>query len=191
MPELFPVFVGITGKREFSENRQIAKELEQQVRGRLSQAFTYIEGQLPDALKILLTGAAVGADLIAAEEVLFSQAVDGLPRKNWLVVAVLPFAENLFQQDFRPDEWERFRRVADNTRTLVWTLPPLRVGKDGKPFDAADLERGSELTEFQKDIRRRHYEQVGLWIADQADVLIGVMSASEPADKVGGTGRIT
>src|SRR6185295_3050974 len=120
MPEHFPIFVGITGKRKFSDDAEIAKQLEDGVRKRLSKTFEYIESRLPIAPKILLTGGAIGADLIAAEELLFPSS--GIHRKHWLVAVILPFEEVLFQQDFNTDEWERYRRVTSDPRTLVWEL---------------------------------------------------------------------
>jgi hypothetical protein len=189
MPEMFPFFLGITGKRSFSDDERAAARIEDDVRDRLAKVFAYLDKELPGTPKILLTGAAAGADLIAAEEILFPKN----PRRaaaDWLVVAVLPFDQRLFEQDFTPEEWRRFKHVIDDPRTLEWVLPNLKSGKDGLPFNPGDLERSKQATEFQKDVRRRHYEQVGLWIADHANVLIGVMSKSEKAEKLGGTARI-
>ena len=187
MPEHFPIFVGITGKRKFSDDAEIAKQLEDGVRHRLSKTFEYIESRLPIAPKILLTGGAIGADLIAAEELLFPSS--GIHRKHWLVAVILPFEEALFQQDFNTDEWERYRRVTSDPRTLVWELPLLRWGTDNQPLNREDIERPGK-TEFQRDARRRHYEQVGLWISDQSNILVGVMPANEQPKNIGGTARI-
>ena len=188
MPEAFPFFVGITGKREFSKGPEIAADCMRSVRERLAKIYDYLERELPSTPKILLTGAAAGADIVAAEEVLFPLSQQ--PRKNWLVLAILPFKRAMFQQDFESDEWSKFERIVANPRTLEWELPNLRTGDGGRPFQAEDLERKVGASEFQKDIRCRHYEQVGLWIADNANVLLGVMSVEEPADKIGGTARI-
>jgi hypothetical protein len=191
MSEGFPVFIGITGKRKFSEDPQQGAQHEQTVRERLAKVFDYLDRELPNTPKILLTGAAAGADLIAAEEVLFSKSQPGGGlRRNWLVLAVLPFDQRLYEQDFQPEEWGRLQTAMQDQRMEQWTLPNLKFGKNEKPLQADDLERRADASDFQKDLRRRHYEQVGLWIADQANVLLAVMPSQEPADRIGGTARI-
>ena len=68
MSEVFPVFIGITGKREFSKEPKIAQGLENEVRERLKSVFDYVDDFLHVTPKILLTGGAAGADIIAADE---------------------------------------------------------------------------------------------------------------------------
>jgi hypothetical protein len=191
MADQFPVFIGITGKREFSDDPDTAKHLEAIVRQRIAETIDHIDALVLDTPKILLTGAATGADLIAAEAVL-GLGPAGAPaksRRNWLVVAVLPFEEELYRQDFTADEWARFERVAADPRTRRWVLPPLKT-PDGTRSTTGELERRPDSSEDDKELRRRHYEQVGLWIIDTANILLAVMSADERADKVGGTARI-
>jgi hypothetical protein len=191
MSEAFPVFIGITGKRELSKDSKMATDFERTIRERLASVYNYLERELPNTPKILLTGAAMGADIIAAEEVLFPKyAPLTPPRRNWLVLAILPFAKRIFQQDFEPNEWTQFQRIVADPRTLEWQLPNLRTGEGGRPFQTEDLERRPGTNDFQKDIRRRHYEQVGIWIADHANVLLGVMPTQERTDRIGGTARV-
>lgn len=187
MTDAFPIFIGITGKRQLADDPAQAAEAEQKVRTRLAAVFDRIETMLPDNPKVLLTGAALGADLLAAEEALGLSG--GTPRRNWLVLAVLPFETALFKQDFKSDEWTKFERVVADARTRTWILPPLTTA-DGTPANASDLERRKDATEDQKELRRRHYEQVGIWIADNANILLAVMPDREKAEKVGGTARI-
>jgi hypothetical protein len=191
MSEAFPVFIGITGKRELASVPAAAAALEHELRARLKATFDYVEDLLPSTPKILLTGGAVGVDLIAAEEVLglADDQKDRRTRRNWLVVVALPFARELFEQDFKPDQWAKFVRVADDPRTRTIVLPPLQSATGG-PAAAADLQRRADATEAQKDLRRRHYEQVGLWIADTANVLLAVLPTGEAAHSIGGTARI-
>ncbi len=188
MKEMFPVFVGITGKRKLSDRPDQAKELDERVRRHLASVFDHLDRALPGTLKVLLTGAAAGTDLLAAEEILAPGSA-GAPRKDWLVLAALPFEKALFKQDFSADQWPGFERVINDARTRTWVLPPLDK-PDGQPSTADDLARRDGKTDSQKDLRRRHYEQVGLWIADTANILIAVMPADEPADRLGGTARI-
>lgn len=191
MSAAFPVFIGVTGKRHFSNDALIAKTLERTVSDRLAGVFDYLDTFLPTTPKILLTGAALGADLIAAEEVLglHNGGAAKKRRPNWLVLAVLPFAEELFRQDFKDEEWERYRRVVEDSRTRVLVLPPLLLA-DGATAQTADLERRPDATPLQHEARRHHYEQVGLWIADTANVLLAILATSERAGNIGGTARI-
>lgn len=191
MSAAFPVFIGITGKRAFSDDPATAQALETTVRERLAAVCDYFDELLPATPKILLTGAAAGTDLIVAEAALGLRAdgSSGRVRPNWLVVAALPFEETLFKEDFTPDQWERYKRVVEDRRTRVLVLPPLRT-ELGLPSNTNDLQRHPDASERAGDLRNRHYEQVGLWIADTANVLLAVMPASEAAAKIGGTARI-
>jgi hypothetical protein len=191
MSDAFPVFVGITGKRVFSDDPATAQALEAKVRERLAAIFDYFDERLPTTPKILLTGAAAGTDLIVAEEALGlrTNGSGGRTRRNWLVVAALPFAESLFQDDFTLDQWKQYRRVVDHPRTRPLILPPLR-NEHGRSAEPAELQRHPGASERQSDLRNRHYEQVGIWIADAANVLLAVMPTGEAAAKVGGTARI-
>jgi hypothetical protein len=186
LTSILPVFVGVVGKRQFGNDGAAASE--SIMRQGLAATFDYIDKSFPEASKVLLTGAARGADLIAAEEVL---GCDGTRagRPNWLVVAALPFDEELYKQDFDDEQWKTFKRVLSDSRTRPWVLPRLATGVDDVASDA-DLARRPEVTETQKGLRRRHYEQVGLWIADTANVLIAVMPQNEATDKIGGSARI-
>lgn len=191
MSAAFPVFIGVTGKRHFSDDPTIAKTLERTVSERLAGVFDYIDTLLPATPKVLLTGAALGSDLIAAEEVLGldNGGAPKKPRPNWLVLAVLPFAEELFRQDFKDEEWERYRRVVDDSRTRLLVLPPLHTG-DGAAAQEADLVRRPGAAPPERELRRRHYEQVGLWIDDTANVMLAILSGKEAADSIGGTARV-
>ena len=190
MSAAFPVFIGVTGKRHFSDDPAIAQTLERTVSERLAGVFDYIDMLLPATPKVLLTGAALGTDLIAAEEVLGldNGGAPKKPRPNWLVLAVLPFAEEMFKEDFKDEEWERYRRVVSDSRTRLFVLPPLRTA-DGAA-QAAELDRRPDATSSQRELRRRHYEQVGLWIVDTANVMLAVLSGKEAAGSIGGTARI-
>jgi hypothetical protein len=191
MTDAFPIFIGITGKRELSKEADLAQALEDKARERFKAVFDYVDDFLPSSPKILLTGGATGADLMVAEEILglADKRQNGKSRQNWLVVVVLPFEQSLFQEDFTPEQWAKYQRVVEDKRTHVVVLPPLKSA-GGLPATAADLHRRPDATDFQKDLRRRHYEQVGLWIADTANVLLAVMAAGESSDRVGGTARI-
>ena len=189
MAEAFPIFIGITGKRSFAAEAARAQALEARVRERLDAVFRHIDETAPDALKVLLTGAAAGTDLIAAERVLHG-AADGGARPGWLVLAALPFEAKLFREDFDdPADWALFERVTGNPRTRTWTLPPLSNAA-GRPATAEQLTRGNDPSEECRELRRRHYEQIGLWIADTANLLLAAMPDGETAGKVGGTARI-
>lgn len=187
MLSAFPVFIGITGKRQLSESPDQATSTESSVRLRLALALDHIEALLPNTRKILLTGMAAGSDLLAAQEVLRIDR-QGKERRNWLVLAALPFDEHLFKEDFTPEEWATYQEVARDPRTRRWTLPPLK-SRTGVVAVPSELSRVAASDE-RKELRSKHYEQVGLWIANTANVLIAAISADEKPDKIGGTARI-
>jgi hypothetical protein len=199
----FPILVGISGKRMLDQDVTIDRAREPELAARFRALFAALDAALPDTPKVLLTGAAFGADLIAAEAAL--QAGD-----NWAVAAVLPFGRALFAEDFDPtlDEklppgWperileyaQRFDRLMDsaqaaNPRVLVRELPILAADRQS----VATAERLSRASaRYNRAYRRNHYEQVGQYIAEAATIMIAVMSDDEQADKTeanGGTARV-
>jgi len=178
-PPFIPIVIGVTGKRELGDKVNYVRE-------RLQKEFSKLEVDFPNTPLVLATGLAKGADLLAAEV--------ALERPRWTVVGILPFKEELFLEDFAEnadDEWRKsFRRVlaAPPERFLLKVLKPLRDQND-TPFEDRDLHRTAD-----NPVRRQHYEQVGLVIADRCSLLIAVMpKAEEDRDvpgKVGGTARI-
>jgi len=185
-----PVFMGITGKRVLHDDPAENERLAQVVRARIDKVLDRLDQELPRVTKILLTGGAAGVDLIAARRVL---GLDGArPRPDWFVTVVLPFAKDLFREDFEADEWELLEEVLAHPRARCTELPRLRTDLARPPdLDAATdpLSRANQDPQWQ-DERRRHYEQVGLWIVDTANILLAVMRADEAAEKVGGTARV-
>jgi len=179
LPPLIPIVIGVTGKRELGDKVDFVRE-------RLQEALSRLEDEehFPNTPLVLVTGLAKGADLLAAEV--------ALQRPRWTVVGILPFKENLFLEDFAEEadsKWrECFERVlaAPPERFLLKVLNPLR-SPSGEPYKPEDLHRTAD-----NPVRRQHYEQVGLAIADRCSLLIAVMpSGEEPAKaKVGGTARI-
>ena len=161
-PPLIPIVIGVTGKRELG-----GSEKEDHVRESLQTEFGSLEKRFPNSPLVLITGLTKGADLLAADVALKQ------PTKRWTVVGLLPFAKELFLEDFREADprWRaKFEEVTrPGERFLLKELKPLR-----KPSDARD----------------RHYEQVGFAVADRCSLLIAVMPKAEEDDKNSGTARI-
>jgi hypothetical protein len=200
-PPRYPILVGISGKRLFDEKDPNADaRIAQAFAERLRSVFVALDEDFPQTPKVLLTGAALGADLIAAEAALEMGA-------HWAVAAILPFDRALFDEDFRssPDEplWEKrfaaYARMLErvlgspdqpNPKVLVRELPKL-LREHGARATTEELSRQS----VQPDItlRRNHYEQVGQFIAEISTIMIAVMTADEQpetSEANGGTARI-
>jgi hypothetical protein len=197
----YPIFIGISGKRIFEKTDVKADcVIADTLAGRFRALFEALDQELPNTPKIVLTGAAFGTDLIAAEEAL---QIEG----NWAVAAILPFDRPIFEEDFQPSleenlEWRdrymnharTFARVLGspdhpNPRVLVRELPKLSIeGAVAKP------DRISRLTaQHDKVLRRNHYEQVGQFIAEISTIMIAVMHNDEQpeiSEANGGTARI-
>lgn len=200
MSTRFPLLIGITGKRKFDKDDAANdRAIAHCVGEKLKAIFVRLERDYPNTPKIVLTGLAYGADLIAAQAAL---AIDS---PNWAVAAILPFKAELFEEDFRPEGSEDWRRRIEEhakafrdtialsdaarhpqPRVMVRELPLLAADGDG----AARLSRDSPA--YDAELRRNHYEQVGQFIADAATILIAVMPADERAagKADGGTARI-
>jgi hypothetical protein len=201
-----PMLIGISGKRKFDaddagQDRAIAKE----IAAKFKTIFEQLDRDFPETPKIVLTGAAFGADLIAYQ-VAYDMGV-----RSWAVAAILPFSEALFKEDFEPaagetlgDGWEA--RYREHAATFEGLLSLARKQDPAHPRlivrELPRLKRGNlALTEQQLTrranadpaLRRDHYEQVGQFIAESATIMIAVTRADEPADgkkATGGTNRV-
>jgi hypothetical protein len=203
LPQRYPILIGISGKRIFDKNVEADCAIADALVERFRALFEAIEKKLPKTPKIVLTGAGLGTDLIAAETALQIG-------RNWSVAAVLPFDRVLFEEDFHPSPDEKleqtwrdrfathartFERVLGspdkpNPRVIVRELPKLAADGD----DVATVNRLSrQAAQFDKTLRRNHYEQVGQFIAESSTIMIAVMSGDERpkiAEANGGTARI-
>jgi hypothetical protein len=198
--ERYPILIGISGKRIFDKADPAADSaIADALAIRFRAVFEALDRDLPETPKIVVTGAAFGTDLIAAEAAL------GMGR-HWGVAAVLPFERALFEEDFEPppdkpqwrDRYAGHRRAFEhvlgspgkpNLRVLVRELPKLAVA--GGVAAEARLSRHGALRDHI--LRHNHYEQVGQYIAEISTIMIAVMSADEQPDIAeanGGTARI-
>jgi hypothetical protein len=93
-PQRHPILIGISGERIFDNtNVEADCAIADALADRFRTLFEALEKDLPETPKIVLTGAAFGTDLIAAEMALQIGS-------NWSVAAVLPFDRVLFEEDF-------------------------------------------------------------------------------------------
>src|SRR5580704_8625706 len=165
-PEPLPILVGLSGKRDL-------RGQESGLRRSIEAAFAQLDSAFPHAPKVLVTGLAEGADMLAAEV-----AVD---QPQWRVMGLLPlgFPEYLTTMT---DDAARERLTALLARPHVQyrtlaslDLPALNV-RSPEIADCSD----SSL----------HYEQLGLWLAERTAVMLAVLPAGETADRLGGTARV-
>jgi hypothetical protein len=170
--EKIPVLVGITGKRALGGHDDFVRE-------RLKQTFHRLDKELPAAPKVLLSGLAAGTDAIAAEL--------ALERNNWLVAAVLPLPLSLYREDFDDSGKAVLDRLIAHPRVKLRELQRLADPQTGLPCVDNDLRR-RECS--GNPLRTRHYEQLGLWLAETATALIAVLPADELPDRLGGTARV-
>lgn len=211
-----PILIGITGRRWFDlgdpdRDRAAAEAFKH----RIALCLAVLDDKFKDIPKVLLTGAAIGADLLALRAALERSEL-------WSAAVILPFSRDLFEEDFRPDadellrRWQGLNRDAearpawlagwetrhdayrrelsdclDNhpDRVLVRCLPGLRMA-DGRRAAAADLSRDTPGRD--PAVRQAHYEQVGQWIAAASTVMLAVLGddARPSAKATGGTARI-
>ena len=98
--ERAPLLIGVTGSRFFdrfdaASDRAAARLFER----RLSVCLAFLDRQFPHCPKVLVCGAAFGVDLVAARAALARGP-------HWSVAALLPFARELFAEDFAPAQGE-------------------------------------------------------------------------------------
>lgn len=169
---VLPFVVAITGKRDLHGQ-------DEAVGTALQALFHRIDLECGAGIdKILLTGAACGADTIAAE------AVRGRP--DWSTIAILPLEEDLFRQDFAGEkDLGRLAALLAASR-LRLPLKPLLASPGGDPLEADALDRRAT----GNPARSAHYEQLGLFLAEHAALLIAVDRPHATGGKPGGTGRV-
>lgn len=172
MAERVPILVGITGKRDL-------KGQDDAVRACLLAAFETLDREAPNAPKVLLSGMAVGADTIAAEL--------ALARPDWLVAAILPFDAETYFEDFDAAALAALETLLADPKVKTCPLPPLANPYTGRPCTGDELRNNANAT---NPLRVMHYEQLGLWLAQAAALLIAVMPEDEQPDQAGGTARV-
>lgn len=172
MAECVPILIGITGKRDLKGEDDVVRE-------RLRAAFDTLDRESPNAPKVLLSGMAIGADTMAAEL--------ALARPNWLVAAVLPFDAETYFEDFDGAALAALKSLLADPRVKSCALPPLTNPYTGAPCTRDELRNSANAS---NPLRVMHYEQLGLWLAQAATLLVAVMPESELPDQVGGTARV-
>jgi hypothetical protein len=191
-PQRFPILVGVSGKRTFdAESAEKDAKISTELAGRFAELFAALDRQFPETPKVLLSGGAFGADLIAAKA-----ALDAGQR--WAVVILLAFEPQLFEEDFElgqerasdPAWQQRYREHRDlfrsvlglaqkpKPRVLVRVMP--KLGHDSENGGSDALSRDS--ADYNKKLRRNHYEQVGQYIAEISTIMISVMKRDEKAE---------
>jgi hypothetical protein len=201
-----PVVVGITGKRrlarEPSEAEQLAPE-ERAVAQALAAAFDQIDALTANSPKILLTALAEGADYLAA--------VEAWKRPHYHIVAVLPFAQAVYEQDFlfsgaSHEADARATPYLQQFRSFLGRHSTASAQDAAEPFaprpklsivelgllvgaEAATVAR-SPVDGRSATHRTIHYEQAGIYIADHCHLLLAVLDRDEKPGKLGGTARI-
>src|SRR5258708_1943968 len=148
------VVVGITGKRD-------TKGKDEAVREALRQALGELDARFPNTPKILLSALAEGADTIAAEE--------ALARSSWQVVAPLPLRLDLYLQDFAAPAADNLGKLLEHPNVDMLELDPLVDPTTGKAFELSELSRRPDGS---NESRALHYEQVGLFIAQNCALML-------------------
>jgi hypothetical protein len=169
---LAPIIVGVIGKRDLSGR-------EDWVRCAIRRAFDMLDARFELSPKLMLSGLAEGTDRIAASE--------ARRREGWTLVAVLPFEPDLYSQDFDASGVEWLRECVGDAGVLVHILPTLTEPGTDSPFSDSSIARTGKASNPN---RSPHYEQLGLYIANVANIFIAVMAEDETPDKIGGTARI-
>lgn len=167
-----PILVGITGKLNFEDGGK-------GVRAALQDCFALLDDRFRDSPKTLMTGLAIGADMIAAEVAL---------ERGWAIVGVLPFRLDEYLKNYSDDAAGKLRDLLARDRVTTIVLDPLRDPATGAPSTIDALQPGPDCS--SNPLRSRHYEQAGFFIAERCALLIAVMPVDEPPTKVGGTSRV-
>ncbi len=132
----------------------------------LTAVFQAMDTAFPHSPKVLVTGLAEGADTVATRV--------ALGRAGWRAIGLLPYSRHAYRASFSTDAARyAFDALLADPQLHCHELPPLRP-------DGADR-TGSHGPE---------YEQLGLWLAEHATILVGVLPAAEGEGRLGGSARV-
>lgn len=160
MSERLKLSVGVTGHRD------ILAEERSDIRVKVRSFFIDLAAQFPDLQLELISGMAIGADSLVTEVALDMS----IP-----VVAVLPFPQGDYEQDFAPDDLPQFRELLE--QCTVVTMAYLNEAGDASLSDDAEA-------------RSRQYAQLGVFISNHCQILLTLWDGKKTAD-VGGTHGVT
>ncbi|HVX04947.1 MAG TPA: hypothetical protein VHA71_07485, partial [Rhodanobacteraceae bacterium] len=159
-PGLAPLVVGITS------HRNIAAHEIQSIRQRVRDLLGQLQHEFPHAPLTILSPLAEGGDQLVAEEGLALGAQ---------LVAPLPFARELYAQDFtNRAARERFESLCTHARLIEL---PLLTGHTH-----------AEVSE-PGDQRNRQYAHVGMFVARHCHLLLAIWDG-KPSHRLGGTAQI-
>ncbi len=156
--EKIPVVIGVTGHRDFFEGDKplLKEEVKKIIRAVKEQCKTRRQGG-DDTPVIMLNALAQGGDMLCA---------DAAFEENIPVYAVLPCKEEKYITSFDPGEAEKL---------------PLYLKKCKRVFVCPDAERNRKwLAETGMDADSYEYRQVGIFIAKNSHVVIGLWDGTPP-----------
>ena len=164
--EPLPILIGLSGKRDL-HGRTV------EIGTTLLRAFDRLDHSFPHAPKVLVTGLAEGADMLASQL--------ALNRPSWRVFGLLPMRERDYAVTISSDAARNtLKELLGHPRVRHRELEPLALPS---PASRAGEISGCSDTSL-------HYEQLGLWLAEHAAILFAVLPADEAAAKPGGTARV-
>ena len=165
-PEPLPILVGLSGKRDL-QGREAA------LTNSLLSAFESLDKAFPHSSKVLITGMAEGADELASEV--------ALKRPSWRVYGLLPLPQQNYAATMASGAASsKLAELLGHPRTRHSELQRLAL-----PVPSA---RPPEISGFSDT--SLHYEQLGLWLAEYATVLLAILPADEEPKRPGGTARV-
>ena len=185
-PDLLPILIGVTGKRRFADESASNSELLRKFSDRFRALLAHLDTVYRDTPKALLCGGAAGTDLAAARV--------ALERPSWSVVLMLPFARDIFELDFKDPPFDSdlpyFRELCSNhPRVMVKTLRTLHLDKfDDSKLEPLDARRNGpddliKAPGEDNQARSWHFEQLGLWLARNATLLVAAAPCEAESEK--------
>lgn len=158
--DLVPLVVGVTGHRDL-----VADEIPR-LRERVREFFDALRQKHPDLPIVLMSPLAEGADRLAAEE---ARAL-GIP-----LVVPLPFAAEIYQQDFQsPESVAGFRALCADAEVIELPLlpgdTPATIAEYGPRRDA-------------------HYARLGIYLCAHCHILLALWDGKD-SEKLGGTSQV-
>ncbi|MGH8234640.1 MAG: hypothetical protein ACREPU_10680 [Rhodanobacteraceae bacterium] len=154
-----PLVIGVTGHRNIP-----AHEIEP-IRQRVRDFLAGLQRDFPNLPLVVLSSLAAGGDQLVAE---VAQAVGAR------LVAPLPFARDIYTQDFGGSDRVRFDALCARAELLQLPLLP--------GVTVADIaERGPA--------RDRQYAQAGVFVASHCHILLALWDGRS-SDLLGGTGQV-
>ena len=170
---LVPIIVGITGHIKVDGVLITEDKVSDEQKNEIRKVFKELDLEYPNTPIVILSPLADGADRLVAGLALDTKRRN---RTSISLISPLPMPQEEYERDFeKTGTKEKFRRMLE-LASASFVLPII----------------GGDITDWEKEPRKKQYEQVGKYVAQHSHILIALWNGKDKDgfDGIGGTSQI-